>query len=67
MNSALMQERFTRLAFAIAGTVHLRLRDDPLSSFSGVLSWGLIDGAACVGAAYILLAWRQRHEIRPHS
>jgi hypothetical protein len=67
VNSAHMQEWFTRLAFAIAGMVHLRLRNDPLSSFSGVLSWGLIDGAACVGAAYNLLAWRQRHEIRPSS
>jgi hypothetical protein len=43
--------------------LHLRLRDDPLSSFSGVLSWGLIVGAAMAGAMYLVMAWRKPHEM----
>jgi hypothetical protein len=35
--------------------LHLRLRNDPLSTFSTPLSWSLILGAAALGAAYLAL------------
>jgi lysylphosphatidylglycerol synthetase-like protein (DUF2156 family) len=35
--------------------LHLRLRNDPLSAFTTPLSWGLILGAAALGAAYLAL------------
>jgi hypothetical protein len=37
----------------IHAVLHWRLADDPLSTFSSPLSWGLILGAAALGAAYM--------------
>ncbi|CAM8655058.1 hypothetical protein MCEMSEM22_01806 [Comamonadaceae bacterium] len=37
----------------IHAVLHWRLADDPLSTFSSPLSWGLILGAAALGAAYL--------------
>jgi hypothetical protein len=43
-------------AFCIVhALLHLRLRNDPLSNFTTPLSWGLILGAAAVGAVYLAL------------
>jgi hypothetical protein len=44
-------------AFCIVhALLHLRLRDDPLSTFTTPLSWGLILGAAVLGIAYLSVA-----------
>lgn len=40
--------------------LHVRLRHDPLSSFSSVLSWGLIVGAAALGAVYLFCIVKKR-------
>ncbi len=37
----------------IHAVLHWRLADNPLSTFSSPLSWGLILGAAALGAAYL--------------
>ena len=47
-------------AFCIVhALLHLRLRNDPLSTFTTPLSWSLILGAAALGAAYLALAARK--------
>jgi hypothetical protein len=55
-------QRLSRIGLAgfcvIHAFLHLRLSDDPLSSFNGALSWSLIYGAAVVGAMYLCFAWR---------
>jgi hypothetical protein len=50
--------RFSRIAVfcLVHSLLHLRLRNDPLSTFNAPLSWSLILGAAAVGAAYLVLA-----------
>ena len=37
----------------IHAVLHWRLANDPLSTFSSPLSWGLILGSAALGAAYL--------------
>lgn len=44
--------------------LHLRLRNDPLSTFNSPLSWGLILGAALIGAVYLAVIW---FKARPNS
>ena len=55
-------QRASRLGLAVFCIVHaglhLRLRDDPLSSFSSPLSWSLILGAAFLGCVYLAFAAR---------
>jgi hypothetical protein len=55
-NSDLVQ-RASRRGLAmfciIHAVLHWRLADDPLATFSSPLSWGLILGAAVLGAAYL--------------
>jgi hypothetical protein len=61
-------QRFSRLGLAlfciVHALLHLRLRNDPLSSFSGALSWGLILSAAAIGMIYLgytTYLYRQRN------
>jgi hypothetical protein len=43
-------------AFCIVhALLHLRLSNDPLSTFTTSLSWSLIVGAAALGSAYLVL------------
>ncbi len=55
-------QRVSRIALAsfciIHALLHWRLANDPLSTFSSPLSWGLILGAAALGAAYLGMAAR---------
>jgi hypothetical protein len=55
-------QKLSRQALAVFcivhAALHLRLRDDPLSSFNTALSWSLILGAAAVGLVYLL--WRNK-------
>jgi hypothetical protein len=58
-------QRASRAALAafcvLHALLHLRLRDDPLSTFSSLLSWGLILGPAVLGVAYLsLMAYSRR-------
>ncbi len=55
-------QRVIRICFAVFCIVHAllhwRLASDPLSTFSSPLSWGLILGAAALGAAYLVMESR---------
>ena len=55
-------QRASRLGLAVFCIVHaglhLRLRDDPLATFSSPLSWSLILGAAFLGCLYLAFATR---------
>jgi len=55
-------QRVSQISLAAFGIVHallhLRLRNDPLSTFNTPLSWGLILGMAVLGAAYLALVLR---------
>jgi hypothetical protein len=55
-------QRASRLGLAVFCIVHaglhLRLRDDPLSTFSSPLSWSLILGAAFLGCVYLAFVAR---------
>lgn len=55
-------QRFSRIglaAFCLGhALMHLRLRNDPLSTFSTPLSWSVILGAAALGVAYLALTVR---------
>ncbi len=48
-----MTQRGLAMFCIIHAVLHWRLADDPLSTFSSPLSWGLILGAAALGAAYL--------------
>lgn len=48
----------------IHAMLHWRLASDPLSTFSSPLSWGLILGAAALGAVYLCITLR---EAKAHS
>lgn len=56
-HSNLVVERASRATLAVFCIVHallhLRLRNDPLSTFDSPLSWGLILGAAVLGVTYL--------------
>lgn len=60
-------QRVSRMAFAafciVHALLHLRLRDDPLSTFSSPLSWSLIFGAAALGVAYLALTLRREPKL----
>lgn len=55
-------QRASRTGFAvfciIHALMHWRLASDPLSTFSSLLSWSLILGAALLGAAYLAVEAR---------
>lgn len=57
-------QRASRMALSIFCIVHallhLRLRNDPLSTFSSPWSWGLIMGPAVLGAAYLFVITRKQ-------
>jgi hypothetical protein len=52
-------QHFSRIGLAVFCIVHallhMRLRNDPLSTFTTPLSWSLILGAALLGAVYLAL------------
>jgi hypothetical protein len=56
-------QRISRIGLAafcvVHALLHIRLRNDPLSTFSTPLSWSLILGAAGVGAVYLVLMIRK--------
>jgi hypothetical protein len=56
-HSNLVVERASRTTLAVFCIVHallhLRLRNDPMSTFDSPMSWGLILGAAVLGLAYL--------------
>lgn len=65
-------QHFSRTGLAafcvVHALLHLRLRDDPLSTFSTPLSWSLILGAAVLGVLYMALAvWPQSLPPHPKS
>ena len=52
-------------AFCIVhALLHWRLASDPLSTFNSALSWGLILGAAALGATYL---WMAAQAAKAHS
>lgn len=55
-------QRLARICFSwfciIHALLHWRLSNDPLSTFSSPLSWGLILGAAVLGTAYLVMELR---------
>jgi hypothetical protein len=59
-NAAVQRASRSSLAvFCVAHAfLHVRLRNDPASSFDSPLSWGLILGAAAAGLAYLCCAVR---------
>ncbi len=59
-------QRYSRMALALFCVVHallhIRLRDDPLSSFNTPLSWALILGCAALGLVYLCVEAKQARQ-----
>ncbi len=58
-------QNYSRVALAafciVHALLHLNLRNDPLSTFNSVLSWGVILGAALFGLIYLVLVTKNRN------